>query len=110
MIRPSHSICSRRNSTGVRASVVSPLSLSTMKAAQVGSVASAVRYLAKQVMMGGSGDITRTSIPEMKGNLISEKGLGRDLIISFLGGVPAENTVKQYLAILKSSGDYARII
>jgi hypothetical protein len=35
-----------------------------MKAAQVGSVASAVRYLAKQVMMGGSGEITRTSIPE----------------------------------------------
>lgn len=39
-------------------------------------------------------------------NLASEKCLGRDLVLNVLGDVPGinENSVKQQLAVLKSSG------
>jgi hypothetical protein len=49
---------------------------------------------------------------KIRGNLASEKGLGRDLILKILGNVPGitEGSVRRQLAVLKSSGDYARII
>ena len=82
--------------------------------AVAGTVASAVRFLAKGVMTGSlSVEFNRKhDMAKVRGNLESEKGLGRDLIVDFLDGVPGinENTVNQQLANLKSSGDYARII
>jgi hypothetical protein len=82
--------------------------------AQTGSVAAAVRLLAK-ACLGGSGEFSRSnrlSLEEIRGNLASEKGLGRDMIVRFLDGIPGINdySVKEALANLKASGDYARII
>jgi hypothetical protein len=49
--------------------------------------------------------------PEQLGNLQSHKGLGRDVILRFLKSVPGikDPVVKDQLANLKKSGDYARI-
>jgi hypothetical protein len=78
--------------------------------AQTGTVAAAVKFLAKGLLTG-SPEIRRSS-PEALGNLQSDKGLGENLITDFLKGVPGinKNTVMQQLANLKSSGHYARLI
>lgn len=82
--------------------------------AQVGSVAAALRYLAKQVIMGGSRDFTITphDLVTLRGNLVSDKGIGEPLITEFLKSVPGinSNAVRQQLVLLKQSGDYQRII
>src|SRR5262245_34041133 len=99
--------------------------------ALAGSVAAAVRFLAKVDLTAEtspesniralerlladirSGEITRTeSLETVLGNLISDKGVGRPLILRLLEDTPGinDNTVKQQLANLKASGDYARII
>jgi hypothetical protein len=62
---------------------------------------------------GGTENFFRSSdLPELRGNLTSERGLGREIIVRFLDGVPGINdgTVQQQLANLKSSSDYARIV
>ena len=58
-----------------------------------------------------SPEVQSHSTPNSEG-LQSANGMGRDIITKFLDGVPGinENTVKQQLASLKASGDYARII
>lgn len=84
--------------------------------AVAGTVASAVRFLAKVLMVDG--DVARNlarsqkALETIKGQLASDKGLGWDFILSFLQGVPGINkpAVEQQLANLKASGDYARII
>jgi hypothetical protein len=55
---------------------------------------------------------TKTDLPKVQGNIASGKGIGEPLITEFLADVPDvnESTVKQHLAILKASGDYALII
>jgi hypothetical protein len=69
--------------------------------AQVGSVAAAVRYLAKGSLTGQLAEIRQ---------LVD--GIGWGTVLEFLRGVPGidQNTTKQALANLKASGDYARII
>jgi hypothetical protein len=81
--------------------------------AQAGSVASALRFVAKMVLCGVSQEFLRNAdIDKIRGNLTSDKGLGQTVIVQFLDGVPGINdgTVQQALANLKASGDYARII
>jgi len=82
--------------------------------ALAGSVAAAIRFTAKAVLTGGGSEqLFRSSdLAELRGNLTSDRGLGRDIIVRFLDGVPGvtDRTVQEQLANLKSSGDYARII
>lgn len=84
-------------------------------AALAGSVASAIRFLAKTILVGGpalknfSG---QTSLESLQGHLTGEKGMGREVITDFLKGTAGinEGSVQQQLANLKASGDYARIV
>jgi hypothetical protein len=86
--------------------------------ALAGSIASAIRFLAKDVLTGGecvSGEISRHSVEIAQGFIMRspERAIGRDLIEEFckamkLKGV-TENIIKQQFANLKASGDYARI-
>jgi hypothetical protein len=87
--------------------------------AQVGTVAAAVRYLAKLIMTGTLrhvspfGETSTKSEEVLRGQLASDKGLGEPIIVEFFQErIPGINhgTVRQQLGILKSSGDYARII
>jgi hypothetical protein len=75
--------------------------------AVAGTVASAIRFLAKAVMTGVSGDFTSKS-----GRPVLAEDIGRDVIVRFLRGIPGvtDESTKQQLANLKASGDYARII
>lgn len=76
---------------------------------QAGAVASAVKWVAKSVLKG---DQRKSSDHAVLGNLTSDKGIGYELILRFLDGVPGitVNAIKQQLANLKSSGHYARLI
>ncbi len=57
--------------------------------AQAGSVASAVRFLAKSVLTGGAGEFASSiNLRKIQGNLASEQGIGRDIIVSFLANIP----------------------
>jgi hypothetical protein len=81
--------------------------------AQAGSVASAIRFIAKAVMSGCAQEFLRSSdVDKIRGNLTGNQGIGHSVIVRFLDGVPGicESTVQQALANLKASGDYARII
>lgn len=80
-----------------------------------GSVAAAVRYLAKAMISGdGSEQMFRTPHERKTalGNLESERGIGRDLVVRFLAGVPgmSARVIQSQLASLKHSGIYAKII
>jgi ParB-like chromosome segregation protein Spo0J len=80
-----------------------------------GTIASAVRFIAKAIMLGHVWRNHQTSVKGeqiLRGQLEGEKGIGREVITEFLEGVPGinEDSVRQQLAILKSSGDYGRII
>lgn len=79
--------------------------------ASTGSVAAAVRYIAKGVLTGGLSEF-RQSTPELAGNMGSSKGVGWKSVLAVLDGVPGinKNAVDQALANLKSSGEYAAII
>lgn len=80
--------------------------------AVAGSVASAIKYLAKEIMSGTCREITTRSRETVNGQLASGRGIGEPLVSDFLKGVPGlnQNIVKQQLANLKASGDYARIM
>jgi hypothetical protein len=90
--------------------------------AQAGSVIAAVRFLAKILMENQSSekvkkirrdlDLEGNSFNILVGNLTSENGIGHAIIVKFLEGVPGINrrSVDQQLAMLKSSGAYARTI
>lgn len=80
--------------------------------AQAGTIAAAIRFLAKVVMNGTSVEFNRRSLETARGQIATDKGIGRELIVEFLKDVPGvnENSVRQQLAMLKESGDYARII
>jgi hypothetical protein len=82
--------------------------------AQIGTVASALRYVAKEVLMGKLLSQNRDSkMARVKQReAVAGKGIGEPLITEFLIPVPdvSESSVKQHLAILKASGDYGRII
>jgi len=81
--------------------------------AMAGTVASAIRFLAKAVLTGTiSRFLENLSEAEIRGNLTSAKGLGQNVILQFLPSIPGltRYAVDQQLANLKASGDYARII
>jgi hypothetical protein len=83
--------------------------------AMAGSVASAIRFLAKALMtdVGLTREITRDlNITRVREHFVSNKGIDDEIITNFLHGVPGitENSVRQQLANLKAPGDYARII
>lgn len=83
--------------------------------AQCGSVAAAVRLLARGLLTTGcllNSTDTPHSLDILRGQLASDKGLGRDAVVKALDGVPGitPSAVQQQLANLKSSGAYARII
>ena len=80
--------------------------------AVAGSVASAIKFLAKGIMSGLSRDFPGKSIEHARGNVANGRGVGSDLIHQFLENVPGmnQNIIKQQLANLKASGDYARIM
>lgn len=81
--------------------------------AQVGSVASAVRFVAKCVLGGSTREFTSSlDVDVVRQRLTDSRGIGEGVIVTFLDGVTGitPNTVKQALANLKASGDYARII
>jgi hypothetical protein len=80
-----------------------------------GSIASAVYVLAKSLakgeMPGGSGRTGQNLLVAI-GNFQAGKGIGRDLILAQLEGVPgiSKNVVRDQLANLKASGDYDRVV
>lgn len=84
--------------------------------ALAGSIASAIKFLAKALLTGRDisliSDMSPRAIESAQGNLASDKGLGEPLITEFLTGVPGLNRriVTQQLANLKTSGAYAQII
>jgi len=83
--------------------------------ALAGSVAAAIRFLAKAVLTGSRAEkifSPRSSFEQAADSITSDRGLGREIIVRFLDGIPGinEGTVQQQLANLKSSGDYARIV
>jgi hypothetical protein len=82
--------------------------------ALAGTVASAVKFLTKNIILGGPGNFTRASeLPNLRRDLANPNGgVGRDLIVRFLKDTPGinENVVRQQLVNLKTSGEIARIV
>jgi ParB-like chromosome segregation protein Spo0J len=84
--------------------------------AMTGAVAAAVRYLVKGVLKNEP--TVRKYFQTVNGfettrhQIASEKGLGRDVVFRFFQGISGMNDglVKEHLAQLKASGDYARIV
>jgi hypothetical protein len=72
-----------------------------------GSVASAVRFLAKAVSTGNIPSGVEISTPEYE-----KQGIGWRPVVQLLANIPGINTgsAQQQLANIKASGDYARII
>ncbi len=80
-----------------------------------GSIASAVRFLAKGLLTGnlsGFPDTSTKARETLMEQLGTERGIGEPIITAFLDHIRGvnENTVKQQLANLKASGDYDSII
>jgi hypothetical protein len=73
-------------------------------AAQTGSVAGAIRFLAKEMIT--------PKTRQLAGLGLEKKIIGEDVIAKFLDGVPGINSrsINNELANLKSSGEYARIL
>lgn len=83
--------------------------------ASVGSVAAVIRLLAKAILMGHVGKFfptSRKSLETLRGLLERGHGISDDVIARFLEGTPncSVGTIREQLASLKASGDYARII
>src|SRR6185436_3271409 len=89
-------------------------------AAAAGSIAAAIRFIVKTVFTGSDDHISqicgmsKKAIESVRGNIASSKGLGESTITDFLArGMPdsfSQTTVREHLASLKMSGDYARIV
>lgn len=75
-------------------------------AAQTGSVAGAIRFLAKELMTNFAG----TS--KVRGFSLEKRGIGSNTITKFLHDVPgiSHNSITNELANLTSSGEYSRIM
>jgi hypothetical protein len=81
--------------------------------ALTGTVAAAMRYIAKGILTGSTEKFFSTfHMPTLRDRLVSERGMGREVLTAFLSDIPGINdgSVQQQLANLKSSGDYARLI
>jgi hypothetical protein len=82
-------------------------------AAQSGSVAGAIRYLAKEILQCNRPFNIKGPQQEQKKALLSvKKGIGIDVISKFLHDVPGINKsmISNELANLKESGEYTRIL
>lgn len=83
--------------------------------AVAGTVASAIKFLAYQIMTDAEVSTffdTQQELAQARVAMSSEKGMGERVVTNFLKDIPGVNagSVRQQLANLKSSGDYARII
>jgi hypothetical protein len=83
--------------------------------ALTGTVASALRYVAKAIVTGEglASEIRRKfDMPTVRRRLLSDDGMGRDVLLAFLHDIPGihRNAIDQQLANLKTSGEYARLI
>jgi hypothetical protein len=85
--------------------------------ALAGTIASTIRYLAKAVFTGNLSQICETSargVDTLRGQITSNKGMGEPLVTAFLKDqeIPGirPSVVREQIANLKASGDYARII
>jgi ParB-like chromosome segregation protein Spo0J len=84
--------------------------------AMAGAVGSAIRHILKVVLTNNRRfswiHDNRVNLEEIRGNIMSQKGLGVPCIMKFFKGISGvtENVVRDQLANLKASGDYARII
>ena len=78
-----------------------------------GSIASAIRFLVKQILTESlNKGLPNLGDPQLLPDLSrNSKGLGEPLITAFLRKVPGikNSVVEEQLANLKKSGDYARI-
>jgi hypothetical protein len=103
---------------------------SDRSSALMGIVASATWFLARTIMQGNLADlpprrhkgsaksggtlVTRTEadLTTLRGNILSDKGMGRDIVTDFLADVPGLNHhhVAEFFAGVKASGEYANII
>jgi hypothetical protein len=80
-----------------------------------GTVASAIRFLAKEILTGGTSQEflrSQRGRESLQGGLTSDRGLGEPIIAEFLHGIHgiSAHVIRQQLANLKASGDYARLI
>jgi hypothetical protein len=83
--------------------------------ALTGSVASAMKYVAKCILTGTgfAGELSRKfDMRYVRSRLLSDDGMGWRVLLAFLDNIPGINeiAVKHQLANLKYSGDYARLI
>jgi hypothetical protein len=91
--------------------------------ALAGSVVSAIRFIARGILasrnleevlakFGQDLDLSEHGYRIVRGGLLSDIGIGEDIIVKFLHDTPGINkgSVGQQLVSLKSSGEYARII
>jgi predicted transcriptional regulator len=84
-------------------------------AALTGAVAAAIKYVVKCILTGTGGAVDFNStfhLPTLRERLLSDDGVGRDVIAAFLHDIPgiSKESVRQQLANLKTSGDYARLM
>jgi hypothetical protein len=86
--------------------------------ALTGTVAAAMKYVAKAILTGTAGSdkfittLKAFDLPTLRGHLLTDDGIGRKILVAFLGEIPGINepSVQHQLANLKASGDYARLI
>jgi ParB-like chromosome segregation protein Spo0J len=77
--------------------------------AVAGSVASALRFVAKAILTDNPAAIAITREQELealKGHLCGSRGIGEPVLTKFLNGIVNQHTVREQLANLKASGDY----
>jgi hypothetical protein len=83
-------------------------------AAQSGSVAGAIRFLAKDMLQNSKLAVNSgLAALQHKASLLSEKkGIGIAVVVEFFRGIPGmtKNSISNELANLKESGEYTRII
>jgi hypothetical protein len=103
-----------------------PTQRGTTSTALAGTVASALRFMAKVILTGALTEefFSEFDLEKTRQHLLSENGIGRDVLLWFLNGPRNketkkrihqilgvnDGTVQQQLANLKASGDYARHI
>jgi hypothetical protein len=81
--------------------------------AMTGTVAAAMRYVAKVILLGRADKfVSSFHLPTLRERLLSDDGIGRDVLLAFLVDIPGINvaSLRQQLANIKTSGDYARLI
>jgi hypothetical protein len=85
-------------------------------AALAGSVASAVKFIAKAIIINDSSAqrfLSRRDLGDLRARLVAKNGgVGQTAVVAFLKDTPGINdgVVQQQLANLKTSGEYARIM